>query len=410
MGAGPTSAVKPVVEPAPRLPLGRPIRIARVIARLNVGGPAWHAILLSAGLDRTRFSTTLITGRVGRHEGDLSEAARARGVEPLVIRELGRAIHPMRDLVALVKLVRTFRRLRPDVVHTHTAKAGTLGRLAALLSGVPATIHTFHGHVLEGYFSLTATRLFLGIERALARRTDRIITVSPRLSLAILAMGIGRPGQVEAVPLGLELDRFREARPDTIRLRAALGLPDGAPLLGSVGRLVPIKDHPTLFEALALLGTEGHPPHLVVVGDGEEREELRRLAGRLNLAARIHFLGWRHDLETILGGLDVVICSSRNEGTPVALIEAMAAGVPVLSTDVGGVGDLVVHGETGWLVPPGDPPAMAQGVRRLLADPEFRARLAAAAQVVALERHDAKGLIHRMETLYEGLMAGKPRR
>jgi glycosyltransferase involved in cell wall biosynthesis len=402
-----TQAAQPAMMPVTPPPPGRPIRIARVIARLNVGGPAQQAILLTAGLDRTRFHTTLITGVVGRDEGDLSPAARARGVEPVVIPELGRAIHPMRDLVALGKLVRVFRQMRPDLVHTHTAKAGTLGRVAGRLAGVPTSLHTFHGHVLEGYFSWPTTQLFLGIERALARQTDRIITVSPRLRQAILAMGIGQPEQVVVVPLGLELDRFLRTPPAPAGLRPALHLTPGIPLLGIVGRLAPIKDHPALFRALTLLEAGSQAPHLVVVGDGERREELGRLADELGLASRIHFLGWRSDLEAILAELDMVICSSRNEGTPVALIEAMAAGVPVVSTDVGGVGDLVVHDETGWLVPPGDPPALARAIQGLLADPALRARLAVAARPAALSRHDVKGLIHRMETLYATVMAGK---
>jgi glycosyltransferase involved in cell wall biosynthesis len=313
----------------------------------------------------------------------------------------------MRDLTALAKLVRLFRRLRPDIVHTHTSKAGVVGRLAARLAGVPRSVHTFHGHVLEGYFSPAVTRLFLGIERALAGHTDRIVTLSPRLRHALLAMGIGRPEQVEVVPLGLDLDRFVRASRGQAELRRGLGIPDGAPLLGIVGRLVAIKDHPTLFRAVGLFPDGSRAPHLVVVGDGERREELQQLAHALGLAGRIHFLGWRHDLEAILGDLDVVICSSRNEGTPVSLIEAMAAGVPVVSTDMGGVGDVVSHGETGWLVPAGDPAALAQGIERLLEDPVLRRRLAAAARPVVLERHDVKGLVHRMDSLYVDVLAGK---
>jgi glycosyltransferase involved in cell wall biosynthesis len=386
---------------------GRPIRIARVIARLNVGGPAQHVILLTAGLDRTRFHTTLVTGIVGRGEGDLLPAARARGIEPIVVRQLGSAIRPMHDLAALGKLVRLFRQLQPDIVHTHTAKAGAVGRLAARLTRVPRCVHTFHGHVLEGYFSPATTRLFLRIERALAEHTDRIITVSPRLRHALLAMGVGRPEQVEVIPLGLDLDRFVRASRGQTDLRGALQIPVGAPLLGIVGRLVPIKDHPTLFRALNLFPDASQAAHLVVVGDGERREALQQLAHALGLAGRIHFLGWRHDLEAVLGDLDVVICCSQNEGTPVSLIEAMAAGVPVVSTDVGGVSDVVSHGETGWLVPAGDPAALAQGIERLLKDPELRRRLAAAARPVVLERHDVKGLIHRIDSLYVDVLAGK---
>ena len=333
--------------------------------------------------------------------------AHARGVDPVVIPELGRAIHPARDLTALIKLVRLFRALRPDIVHTHTAKAGTLGRLAARLARVPVKIHTFHGHVLEGYFSRPVTRAFLEIERRLARTTDRLVTVSPRLKAQLLAMGIGRPEQVEVVPLGLDLERFRRARPASPTLRPSLGLAEGAPLLGIVGRLVPIKDHVTLFQALARLHAEGPAVHLVVVGDGEERARLEGLASSLGLGLRIHFLGWRLDLEAIVGELDVVICASRNEGTPVALIEAMAAGIPVLSTDVGGVADLVTHGLTGWLVSPGDPDAMASGIRHLLDDGPLRGRLAAAGRDVALDRHDVARLISRVEALYAAVVDEK---
>jgi glycosyltransferase involved in cell wall biosynthesis len=389
------------------LPSGRPIRVVRVIARLNVGGPAWHVILLTAGLDPARFQTTLVTGVPEPAEGDLGPAAAARGVRPVLIPELGRAIRPAQDLVALWKLTRLFRQLRPDIVHTHTAKAGALGRAAAILAGIPIRVHTFHGHVLEGYFAPAVTQAFLAIERALARRTTRIVTVSPRLREELLRMGIGRPGQVEAIPLGLELQRFARPAAGPPALRQALRLPPDAALLGIVGRLVPIKDHPTLFAALARLPASPSV-HLAVVGDGERRAALVRLVGELGLGARVHFLGWRDDLEAILREMDVVICSSRNEGTPVSLIEAMAAGVPVLSTAVGGVADLVTHGETGWLVPAGEPAALAEGIRALLADGDLRARLARAGQAAALARHDVTRLLPRMEALYAGLLAARP--
>lgn len=385
----------------------RPIRVARVIARLNVGGPARHTVLLAAGLDPRRFSTTLITGRVEPAEGDFAFLAAERGIAPVVIPELRRALHPGRDLAALVKLVRLFRSLAPDIVHTHTAKAGALGRVAARICRVPIIIHTFHGHVLDGYFSPPVTRLFLAVERGLARRSTRIVVLGPRLRAAMLALGIGRPEQYAVVPLGLELDRFRAVRPDPRTLREALGVPADAPLLGSIGRLASIKDHPTLFRALAALPTGPAPPHLAVVGDGECRGALERLAGSLGLGARVHFLGWRHDLEAILAGCDVVISSSRNEGTPVALIEAMAAGVPVLATAVGGVGDLVADGETGWLVPPADPEAMAARLRLLLADRSRAEDIAARARDGVFDRHDAPGLIRRMEALYAEVMEEK---
>jgi glycosyltransferase involved in cell wall biosynthesis len=237
--------------------------------------------------------------------------------------------------------------------------------------------------------------------------TDRLVTVSPRLKTELLAMGIGRPEQFEVIPLGLDLGRFRRPRPASPTVRYGLGLDGDTPLLGIVGRLVPIKDHATLFRAIARLPSGAPAPHLVVVGDGDERPRLEQLARDLGLDKRIHFMGWRSDLETIVPEMDVVICASKNEGTPVALIEAMAAGVPVLSTDVGGVGDLVAHGTTGWLVPPSDPAAMAQAIGDLLGDAGRRARLAAAGQVVALEQHQVAGLIRRVEALYTDLLIKK---
>ncbi len=380
------------------------IRVARIIARLNIGGPSQQAILLTAGLDRARFDSHLVTGRPSPDEGDMGESAETRGVTPIVIPELGRAIHPGRDLIALFRLVRLFRRIRPDVVHTHTAKAGTLGRIAARIVGGAATIHTFHGHVLDGYFSAPVTRVFVGIERWLGRRTDRLVTLSPRLRDALLALNIGGSEQIAIVPLGLELDRFAGPRQGGTELREGLGIPATSAVLGSIGRLVPIKDHATLFQAMAQLSPAAH---LLVVGDGGCRADLERLAVRLGLGDRVHFLGWRSDLETILSATDVVISASRNEGTPVALIEAMAAGVPVVATAVGGVPDLVEHGRTGWLVPAGDPDALAVGIRHLIDQPELRARLAAAARPYAVDQHAAQHLIRRIETLYTQVLADR---
>ena len=384
----------------------RPIRVARVITRLNVGGPAQQAILLAAGLDSGCFATTLITGRPGPDEGDLSGFALSRGVTPISIPDLGRAVRPAGDLAALVRLIRLFREIRPDIVHTHTAKAGTLGRLAARVARVPVTIHTFHGHVLDGYFSAPVTRVFLEIERRLARKTTRLVTLAPGLRDALLAMRIGLPDQIAVIPLGLELERFAEACRGGEALRRALDIPAGATVLGSIGRLVPIKDHATLFRALARPG-DVLPMHLLVAGDGECRGDLTRLAEALGIRSQVHFLGWRSDLEAILDATDMIVSSSRNEGTPVALIEAMAAGVPVVATAVGGVPDLVQHDVTGWLVPPGDPEALAGAIRRLVVAPTIRARLAAAARPLALDRHGARGLIRRVEELYTGVLADR---
>src|SRR5574341_1277707 len=307
--AAPSSGCDPMPE-------GR-LRVARVISRLNVGGPARHAILLTAGLDPAAFESRLYVGAPGPAEGDMLPLAEARRVHPVAIPGLGRAIHPGRDVAALCRLLREFRTFRPHIVHTHAAKAGALGRLAAWLARAPVTVHTFHGHVLRGYFSPPVTGAFRAVERALSRRTTRIVALSPAQRADLLAMGIGRPRRVAVVPLGLELDPFLEAQARRGALRRRLGLPPEAKLVGAVARLVAIKDHATLFAAAARVVQADPAVHLVVAGDGPLRAHLEVLAARGGLAGRTHFLGWWEDLPALYADLDVLALSSRNEGTPV---------------------------------------------------------------------------------------------
>ncbi len=386
------------------------LRVARVISRLNVGGPAIHTILLTAGLDRAAFESRLYVGAPGPAEGDMLPLARARGVEPIAVPGLGRSIHPGRDVAALCHLVREFRAFRPHIVHTHAAKAGALGRIAARLARVPATVHTFHGHVLRGYFNPPVTAAFRAIERALARRTTRIVAISPGQRDELLALGIGRPERMSVVPLGLELDGCLNAQARRGELRRHLRLPPEAKLVGIVARLVPIKDHAAFFEAAARVARADPAARFVVAGDGPLRPRLEAAARGAGLADRAHFLGWWEDLPALYADLDVVALTSRNEGTPVCLLEAMAAGVPVVATAVGGVPDVVRHGETGLLVPAGDPGALAAALASLLGDPERRSALGLAGRRAAYPAYDAKTLIARVEALYRELAEAGPRR
>lgn len=382
------------------------LRVARVISRLNVGGPAIHTILLTAGLDAAGFESRLYVGAPGPAEGDMLPLARARGVEPIAVPGLGRSIHPGRDLGALGRLTREFRAFRPHIVHTHAAKAGTLGRIAARVARVPVTVHTFHGHVLRGYFHPAVTAAFRAIERALARRTTLIVALSPGQRADLLAMKIGRPERVGVIPLGLELDPFLEAQTRRGGLRRHLDLRPDTKLVGIVARLVPIKDHETFLAAAARVARADPAAHFVVAGDGPLRARLEAAAQRAGLGARAHFLGWWGDLPALYADLDVVALTSRNEGTPVCVLEAMAAGVPVVATAVGGVPDVVRHGETGLLVPPGDPAALAAALASLLADPDRRSALGLAGRRVAYPAYDAKALIARVEAVYRELAAG----
>lgn len=381
------------------------VRVLRVIARLNIGGPALHATLLTERLDPARYDSLLVAGVEEPSEGNYL-ALRGRSLERLmVLPALGREIRGGPDLVALVQLTRLIRRVRPQVVHTHTAKAGTLGRLAARLARVPVIVHTYHGHVFHGYFPPARTRLFLAIERGLAKWTDRLLTVSETVRSELLRLGIGAPEKLVVVPLGLDLEPFTGTETLRGQLRGELGLGEEALLVGIVARLVPIKAHEVFLEAAAQVARRLPQSRFLVVGDGARRAELETLAGRLGLDDRVRFLGWRRDLDRIYADLDVVALTSRNEGSPVSLIEAMAAGRPVVATRVGGVPDLVEDGVTGWLVPPGDPEALAEAMAALLADPDRRQAMGQAGRKRVIPAFSAERLLQDMDRLYTALLS-----
>ena len=381
------------------------IRVLRLIARLNIGGPAIHATLLHERLDPARFESTLITGTEEAGEGNYLELhGRSANIE--VIPDLGREIRPWRDIQTLRGLAARMRALRPHVVHTHTAKAGAVGRAAAMLAGVPVVVHTYHGHVLRGYFSPAKTAVYRAIERGLAWRTDRLLTVTPRVRDELLALGVGRPSQYAAVPLGFDLAPLLAAEGRRGELRAELQAGD-APLVGIVARLVPIKAHEVFLAAAARVREARPDVRFLVVGDGERRADLEARALALGLGASVRFLGWRADLDRLYADLDVVALTSRNEGSPVALIEAMAAGVPVVSTDVGGVADVVQHGVSGWLAPMDDAEAVARHVLAVLADPVAARAMGQQGRARVAATYDAGRLVRDIEELYTSLVHQK---
>ncbi len=390
----------------------RRIKVVRTIARLNVGGPARQAALLHAELSHRGFETVLVHGRVSPGEADLEDLLPASRDGVVKVAELGARIRPLDDLRALFALVRVVFREKPDVVHTHTAKAGALGRLAALAYNLTQprskrclVVHTFHGHVFEGYFGTAGSALVRISERLLARVTDRVVTISPRQREAIIErFRIAPASRVCVVPLGLDLRSFQAVNGVDRRFRQSLGFPADSFLLGCIGRLVKVKDVGTLLDALALASGKAPELRLVVVGDGPEREGLERRARMPDLAGRVAFTSWRRDLPFVYGGLDAVVLSSRNEGTPVALIEAMAAGRPVVATAVGGVPDIVEHGRTGLLVPPQDPQALASALAALAESADLRARMGTEGKTTAT-RFDRARLLDDLEGLYRGGLA-----
>ncbi len=376
------------------------LRVLRVITRLNVGGPALQAMLLTERLDPARFKSMLVAGEPGPAEGDMLELRRT-ALRAVVVPGLGREISPVADARSLVRLVRIVRAFRPHIVHTHMAKAGLLGRAAARLGGVPILIHTFHGNVLRGYFDPVRARLFLELERALGRASTRIVAISPSQREEIRRLGIAREPRLIEIPLGIDLAPFLDAPRG--ELRRELGIPDDDPLVGIVGRLVPIKAIEVFIEAMALVARSSSRARFVIVGDGELRPALESLVRARGLNGRLHFLGWRADLRPVYGDLDVVVLTSGNEGTPVSILEALAAGRPVVATAVGGVPDVIGPNERGILVPPRDPRAVAHAVEDLLARPADASRLGRAGRSHVYPAYDIGTLVGRIERLYTDL-------
>jgi glycosyltransferase involved in cell wall biosynthesis len=380
--------------------------VYHVIARLNIGGPAIHVSLLAARMPRG-YDPLVLTGTVGPTEGDMTYYARQQGVEPLVLAGMGRDLHPARDLALVWRLYRIFRAEKPLIVHTHTAKAGAVGRIAAWLARVPVIVHTFHGHVLRGYFGRFAAWMFALVERMLAPRTDCIITLGEHQRDEILAMGIGRPDQVVAMPLGMDLERYLALARHPGALQRRLGLPPDAVLVGIVARLVRIKGHGIFLEAAARLAQRVARVHFIVAGDGELRGSLERRIGELSLAGRVHVLGWQRDLESVYADLSCAVLSSLNEGLPTALIEAQAAGVPVVATRVGSVAEIVEDGVTGFLVPAEDAGGLARRIEQVLADPAEAARLGERARERVRARFGVDRLIADVDRLYSSLLREK---
>ncbi len=376
------------------------IRILRVITRLNIGGPAIQAGLLTARLDPGRFETLLVAGREGPAEGSMLELGRLpAGLTPLVVPSLGRSVSPMADLGALRDVIRVARRYRPDIVHTHLAKAGFVGRVAARLVGAQAVFHTYHGTVFRGYFGPLQTRLYLAVERALASQTTKVIAITPQQRRELLDAGIAPRSKIVEIPLGFELTPFLAPR-DQRAARAALGVGPDTPTVGIVARLVPIKDVGTFLRAFAIVRRSMPAAVALIAGDGEERAGLVALASALGIGGSCRFLGWRADMPQVYAGLDVVALSSQNEGSPVSIIEAMAAGRPCVATRVGGVPDVVRDGETGVLVSPNNPEALGAAIVALLRDPERAERLGRNGRERVMPRFDVLRLITDIERLY----------
>ena len=374
---------------------------------MNLGGPAHQASLLSGRrFYPERYQTLLVHGQPAPGEESMADLAEAEGAETLYLPSLRQPVSPLHDALALKELGAIARRFRPHLVHTHTAKAGFLGRSAALLAlrPRPVLVHTFHGHVLEGYFGQAKTGVYRGLERTLARRTDRLIGVSRQTVEDLVRLGVAPREKFSVVPLGLELGPFSRLDPASQgALRAELNVPEDVMLLAFVGRIVAIKRVDLLLRGFAEAYRDGARAHLAIIGDGETRPELERLAAELGAGPGVSFLGYRRDLPEIAAAADSAILSSDNEGTPVWLIESAAAGRPAIATNVGGTSEVVTP-ESGILVPPDDEGALAAAISRLAGDPPLRHAMGARAREHVLGRYSVERLISDIDELYRELL------
>jgi glycosyltransferase involved in cell wall biosynthesis len=370
-----------------------PVKVMQVIARMNVGGPAVLVADLMRNLDHQRFSTVLVTGYCDENESDYLDIA-AQDVAAVRISGLGRSVSPLKDFGAFFILIKEIRKFRPDVIHTHTAKAGVLGRLAGLIARPQAKrVHTFHGHLLHGYFSSGKTRLVILLEKLLGFITYRFIAIGNIVKNDLVGAGIAHDSKFEVIYPGLQdLDKHRQTDAQT-----ALGLDRGKKYLVFVGRLTRIKRPERLLD-LARSLKDKHPEcWLLIAGAGELLEALSAKAEKEELP--ITFLGWRKDIGVILSASDIAVLCSDNEGIPLTLIQASQAGLPIVSTDVGSVSDIVVNGHTGLLTDVSSK-GFIKGVLSLLDDPSLGQRFGKAAQERAREFFSSRTMVKHHERLY----------
>ncbi len=399
------------------------IKILRIIARLNIGGPAVHSILLTRYLINDRFDSILLTGMIGKSEGDMMYLAEANNIKPVLIKELGREISWKNDIIAFLKILRIAFKERPDIIHTHTAKAGTLGRMAGIIYNTISShktylVHTFHGHIFNSYFSTLKTNFFILIERVLARFTDKIIVISKGQEKELSEkLNIKDKSKLELIPLGLDLSPFYEAEKYCSLFKRELGLDDDTKLIGIIGRLVPVKNHRMFLDAVKKYKEiDNKKVKFIIIGDGELGEELKKYSIDFGIKDDVIFTGWRKDLENIYSDLDMVVITSFNEGTPVSIIEAMAAGKPVIATDVGGVKDLFTEKSEvrsqksevrlyceGILINSNDPDSLSEGIDFLLDNPEMAKDMGRMGRMTVKERFDISRLVRDMEGMYERL-------
>src|SRR5580765_6667442 len=354
-----------------------------------MGGPAIHVSNLAAGLETRGYHTTLVAGSLARGEDSMAYVAERLGVSVVSMPEMQREVAPLHDARSIRRLTAIMREERPHILHTHTAKAGALARAAALVAGKgrpPIVVHTFHGHVLKGYFGPGRTAFFRQVERNLARTSDVLVAVSPEVRDELVESRIAPHDKFTVIRLGIPKDAF---------------------VVGWVGRMTGVKDTGAVLHIVRAARERGVDAVLCMVGDGPDRERLEQLAHDLGIARSTYFVGYQSDVAGYYRLFDAFLLPSVNEGTPVSAIEALASGTPVVATRVGGVPDVVRDGVDGFLVEPGDVEAAADRLAALARDPELRERLGTAARKDIRERYSVARLVDDVDRLYRSLLAAK---
>jgi glycosyltransferase involved in cell wall biosynthesis len=375
----------------------RKVRVLRIIARMNVGGPAVQVSGLMRGLDQELFEQELLTGYCAADEADYLEKV-ATDVRAIRIDGLGRSIKPRADLTALFKIIREIRRFKPDIIHTHTAKAGVLGRIASMLSGQKSIrVHTYHGHLLHGYFGAGKTKLVVLIEKFLALFTDQLLAVGKKVQDDLIAAGIGKKNKFAVMPPGLQLASV----PSQSVARTELGLDQNQIYCAFIGRITQIKRPDRFLDVVAKVKDSGIQVHFIVAGAGEKLQYCQDRVANENLP--VTFLGWREDIEVVLAAADFVILTSDNEGTPLSLIQAGMVGIPVVATNVGSTNEIVIEGETGFLTEL-SVNQLADAVGKVVMNSDLRAKMGAAGKEYTLARYGVSRLVKDHQDLYLRLL------
>jgi glycosyltransferase involved in cell wall biosynthesis len=399
-----------------RSKVNKHIKVIHIITRLDMGGSAQNTLLTALNQDPQRYSVCLIKG--SSHESAMTEAetqlvnqqlaaAKKQGIEITNLFSLVRRISPFNDLKAFVSIFRILRTSKPDIVHTHTSKAGILGRLTAWMARVPIIIHTPHGHVFYGHFGRSLSMIFLRMEKLLGRITHHQIALTPEECSDYLNLGVSQPSNTSIIHSGVDFHRFSKGEKQPTRKRKELCIPPDSLVIGYVGWLIPIKGVTYLVSAMARV-VEHHPKSvLVLVGKGDESGEeeikLKEQVERAGLEDKVRFLGWRPDVDEIMGCFDIFVLPSLNEGMGRVLVEAMAAGLPIVASRVGGISDLVKDGKNGLLVPPADAPALAKAIFDLLADKKTRNRMGKAGTKMC-RPYSAEAMVEQIDDLYRELL------